>query len=117
MSLITTLVLAHLATAVPDQTIEKWLDRTRQLESSGRCSAIGDGGRSRGPYQIQEATWRQFGGRGPWRIGAHQETESRKVARRYIRSAVAECHRRGWPADFAHVRHLYRYGLNTTARP
>ncbi len=111
------LVLLSYTVAVPDRVLDRWLDLTRQAESSGRRYAIGDAGRSRGPYQIQKAAWRQFGGRGPWRVNAHDEAESRRVARRYLVAAVAECRRRGWTVSYRNVRHLYRYGLNTSVSP
>ena len=34
-------------------------DAIRQIESSGDDRAVGDGGKSRGPYQIQRAYWRE----------------------------------------------------------
>src|SRR5262245_15387369 len=117
MALATLLVFQSAVFSVPDRTLDQWLDRTRRIESGGQRHAIGDGGRSRGPYQIQERAWRDFGGRRPWRVYAHDESEARRVARRYLKAAVSECARRGWRADFRHVRHLYQYGLYTTSTP
>lgn len=102
--------------------ISQWLDATRIAESGGNRLAIGDtngvkGGWSRGPYQIQRETWRVFHGREPWATFAHDEFESRRVARRYLLAAVRECRRRGWRVSYANVRHLYRYGLHTHVKP
>jgi hypothetical protein len=36
-------------------------DAIRQVESGGNPNAVGDGGRSIGPYQIQRAYWRDSG--------------------------------------------------------
>ena len=102
---------------LPRERMARWLDRTRFLESSGNRLAIGDGGRSRGPYQIQRATWTHLGGRAPWSTWAHNEQESRRVAARYLDAAVRECRRRGWAVTFANVRWLYTHGLNTRSRP
>ena len=35
------------------------LDAMRQAESGGNDRAVGDGGKSRGPYQVQRAYWRE----------------------------------------------------------
>ena len=35
------------------------LDALRQAESGGNDRAVGDGGKSRGPYQVQRAYWRE----------------------------------------------------------
>lgn len=52
MSLAAMAIAISLA-ATPRQT----LDAIRQVESGGNVNAVGDGGRSIGPYQIQRAYW------------------------------------------------------------
>lgn len=37
--------------------IDRLLDAIEQVESGGRCDAVGDGGQSIGPFQIQRAYW------------------------------------------------------------
>jgi len=44
-------------------------DAIRAVETGGiakSCDAVGDGGRSIGPYQISEAYWQDSGVRGSW---------------------------------------------------
>jgi hypothetical protein len=41
----------------------KLFDAIRKVESNGNDQAIGDQGRSRGPYQIQRAYWIEGGGK------------------------------------------------------
>ncbi len=48
-----------------------WLDETMRRESSGDRLAVGDGGRSRGPYQIQRRIREHYGGRKPWSAWSH----------------------------------------------
>jgi hypothetical protein len=42
-------------------SVRPLLDAIRQVESGGNCNAVGDGGRSIGPYQIQRAYWQDSG--------------------------------------------------------
>jgi hypothetical protein len=49
--------------ARPVEHVAKLLAAIRQVESAGNDRAVGDGGRSRGPYQIQAAYWADGGGR------------------------------------------------------
>jgi len=87
-----------------------WLDRTMQLESSGNRWAVGDGGRSRGPYQIQRRIWQHYGGRKPWSTWAHNPGESRRVARIILDQCASACKRVGKPVTFTNVRWFYRHG-------
>ena len=113
------LALAYWAASSPAQspaTVDRWLTRTRLIESGGNRHALGDGGRSRGPYQIQRDTWRSLHGRQPWCVWAHDENESRRVARRYLLAAVV----RHWvltgrAPTFGDIRYWYTHGLR--ARP
>lgn len=94
---------------------ERWLDRTLWLESRGDHSAVGDAGRSRGGYQVQERVWRAYS-RVPWRIGAHNPVESRRVARMILIDCERACARDGRPVTWRHVRWYYRHGGYPTPR-
>ena len=88
----------------------EWLDRTMRLESSGNRWAVGDGGRSRGPYQIQRRPWEAFGGKRPWSNWAHDPAESRRVANRILSACSRACRRVGKPVTFDNCRWFYRHG-------
>lgn len=96
--------------AARPRDIEKWLDRTRQIESRGHCEAVGDNGRSRGPYQIQRGPWRAYGGPGPWHVYAHRERDARKVAAKILRACERACIRDRRPVTWRNVRWYYRHG-------
>lgn len=104
------LAIAITAAAYAAPPIERWLSATRHAESRGDRWAVGDHGRSRGPYQIQRHIWYSFGGRAPWIVYAHGEYESRAVARRIIAACVRACRRDGRPITYANVRYYYRNG-------
>jgi hypothetical protein len=91
---------------VPDA----WIDRTMYMESRGNLAAVGDCGRSRGPYQIQRRAWEAFGGPTPWRVWAHHPQASRAVCRRIMAACVRRCVRDHRPVTFATVRFYYRRG-------
>lgn len=99
--------------AIPSPQLDAWLDRTRFLESTGRNHAVGDRRngrwRSRGPYQITRNTWKHYSTL-PWRCGAHDPVESRRVARLILKDCAKACRRDGRPVNFANVRHYYRHG-------
>lgn len=87
-----------------------WVDRTMALESAGKNQAIGDNGRSRGPYQIQERPWTVFGGRLPWATWAHDSIESRRIATRILAACMKEARKHGKPLTFKEIRYIYRHG-------
>lgn len=90
-------------------SLERWLDRTAHIESRNRDSAIGDGGRSRGRYQIQERTWARYS-RKPWRTFAHDPRESRRVARLILIDCQRACRKARRPATFENARWFYTHG-------
>jgi hypothetical protein len=47
--------------AVQAVNMRPFFDAVRQVESGGNPNAVGDGGASLGPYQIQRAYWRDSG--------------------------------------------------------
>ena len=65
-TLVLYLALAPVLTAPPpSQDLQPLFDALWQVESTGRIRVVGDGGRSKGPYQISRAYWKdacQFGG-------------------------------------------------------
>ena len=88
----------------------EWLDRTLAMESSGRHSAIGDRGKSRGGYQIQERIWKAYGGTAPWHRRAHDPGESRKIAALILRDCARACRRHGQAVTFERARWYFRHG-------
>jgi len=98
-----------LAQYATNARIDGWLDRTAMLESGNKPAAVGDKGRSRGAYQIQERPWRHYS-RVPWRIGAHDPVESRRVARLILLDCERACKRHHKAATFANVRWYYQTG-------
>lgn len=46
----------------PEASVDSLLRAIRHVESAGNDHAVGDAGRSRGPYQIQRGYWRDGGG-------------------------------------------------------
>ena len=61
------------------------------MESGGDCNAVGDGGRSIGPYQISRAYWIDSGVPGRWkdvRDPKYAERVMRAYWRRYCPRAV-----------------------------
>lgn len=103
------LAIAGVACAADESELHAWLDRTMELESGGDHIAVGDGGRSRGAYQIQRATWQRYSRR-PWATAAHESAESRRVCRLVLLDCARSCRRAGRPATFANVRYFYRHG-------
>jgi hypothetical protein len=85
------------------------LDRTAWLESRRDHAAVGDRGRSRGAYQIQRVPWQHYS-RVPWRTGAHDPVESRRVARLILRDCCRAALRHGEPLTFRVIRRYYRSG-------
>lgn len=86
-----------------------WLSQTAWLESRCNCAAVGDNGRSRGAYQIQRRTWEHYS-RVPWRTGAHDPVESRRVAKLILKDCYRYCVRHKRPVTFTEVRCLWRRG-------
>ena len=64
----------------------------RRVESGGCDTAVGDGGRSRGPYQIGRAYWTDSGERTPYECGVWSRAVSERVMvgywRRYCPKAL-----------------------------
>jgi len=87
-----------------------WLDETMRRESSGNRLAVGDGGRSRGPYQIQRRIWEHYGGRLPWSKYAHDPVEARRVATLILLDCARACKRAGKPVTFSNARFFFRHG-------
>jgi hypothetical protein len=78
--------------------IDKCLDTIRLAESSGNDKAVGDHGKARGAYQIQEATWKRYS-RLNWKQFAHEPRESREVAKLIVYDIVwqaKEYHAKEW---------------------
>lgn len=96
------------AFSVPDA----WLTRTSWLESRHNPAAIGDGGRSRGMYQIQRRTWEtpRYHARLPWRVWAHDPVESHRIAKLILNDCCRACMRHKQPVTFNRVRWYYRHG-------
>lgn len=88
--------------------VEPWLDRIAERESAGDSAAVGKAG-ERGAYQIQRRTWEHYS-RVPWRTGAHNPVESRRVARLILQDCVRACERKQQPVTFDNVYHWYRHG-------
>jgi len=103
------LAIAGFACAAGESELHAWLQRTMELESGGDHAAIGDGGRSRGAYQIQRATWQHYSRR-PWATAAHDPAESRRVCRLILVDCERACRRAGWRVTFTNVRWFYRHG-------
>ncbi len=99
------LILTTAYAAVP----ESWVRETARLESRGNTAAVGDRGRSRGAYQIQQATWVRYS-RTPWVTGAHDPCESRRVAGLILADCVRACRRDRRAVTFANARWYYRHG-------
>lgn len=109
-TLLLTCILAATASAAPSEsTLTKWLDETARLESSNRDSAVGDAGRSRGRYQIQKATWKAYS-KAPWKTGAHDPVESRRVARLILIDCAKACRKHNMAVTFKNARYFYRHG-------
>lgn len=64
------------------------LQRIAQCESGGNPRAIGGGGRYRGKYQFDRATWRALGGSGD-PAAAPEAVQDRLAAKLYARSGTA----------------------------
>ena len=101
---------------VEKATLVAWLDETARRESRGNRWSVGDRGRSRGAYQIQRATWAKYSTT-PWRVGAHDPVESRRVCREILLDCAGECARRGKPVTFENVRWFYQHGGWTKGMP
>lgn len=89
--------------AQAEEPLEKLFRAMRVVESVNSPSAVGDGGRSRGPYQISRLYWKDatgFGGvRWGYIEGVWHERECRQVMlwywQRYAPAALAEARRSG----------------------
>jgi len=73
-------VLSIAAPVLAGET-DRLLDAMRQVESGGNPDAVGDGGASRGPYQIQRAYWEDS--RVP---GRYEQVRDDAYARRVVRA-------------------------------
>jgi len=87
------LMLATTAPAASD--LRQLLDAIRQVETGGKAdpaNAVGDGGRSLGPYQITRAYWRDSGVPGKYqqvRSKAYAERVMTAYWKRYCPTALA----------------------------
>lgn len=62
------------------------LDAIEHVESGGDPAAVGDGGRSIGPYQIQRAYWQDALEHSPGIGGTYSDVKDREYARRVVRA-------------------------------
>lgn len=74
-----TTALVLLACVLAGPSPRPLLDAIRQVESGGNVNAVGDGGRSIGPYQIQRAYW--LDSRVP---GRYEQVRDREYAERVV---------------------------------
>jgi len=95
---------------MPALPMTLWLELTINAESGGVYTAVGDGGRSRGPYQIQQKIWEFYGGKKPWIMWAHDPRESRRVCKLVLRACAAKCKKEGKDINFKNVRYYYTHG-------
>jgi len=58
---------------------DRYLDAIERVESRGNCNAVGDGGRSLGPMQIQRSYWKDSGV-----TGRYEQVRDRAYARRVV---------------------------------
>ncbi len=69
------------------QSLDNLLDTIETVESGGNVRAIGDNGRSKGPYQIQRAYWADACGKGKvkwdYETWVWNRSKSRQVIRWY----------------------------------
>lgn len=86
--------------------LRRWVYDTARLESNFNDKAIGDNFKSRGRYQIQEATWRHYSKK-PWRIYAHDKVEATRVAYLIIQDCAKKCGKR---VTFKRIRYYYTHG-------
>lgn len=63
------------------RAVERLLDAMEWVESNGNPAAVGDGGRSIGPLQIQRAYWSDAGV-----PGRYDQVRDRAYARRVVRA-------------------------------
>jgi hypothetical protein len=76
------------------QDYRAWYDAVRQVETGGcadAANAVGDGGRSLGPYQIQRAYWQDSGIPGKW-----HDVRDLRYAERVIRAYMQRYQRKAW---------------------
>jgi len=96
--------------------MNKCLDTIKLAESSGRDSCIGDNGKSRGAYQIQERTWKQYS-RLNWLKYTAIPKDSRLVASMMVSDIVRHVkkfHLEEWESNpYAIVCMHYNCGINT----
>ncbi|HOB76351.1 MAG TPA: hypothetical protein PKG54_17710 [Phycisphaerae bacterium] len=87
-TILATLVLVSSAQA----NLRPLFDAIREVESGGNPDAVGDGGRSIGPYQIQWAYWKDSGVPGKYhQVRDHRYAERVMIAywKRYCPQALA----------------------------
>lgn len=99
MGLLVSLAQAGAPAGTPRTRVNKLLDAMEKVESGGRPRAVGDGGRSRGPLQIQAPYWRDATktGRVKWDYKTHvwDRDKSRAVTKMYWQRYAPEAYRRG----------------------
>lgn len=86
------------------------LDGIREKESGGRDRAVGDGGRSRGAYQIGALAWKLCNGREPWAVWAHEPSEARLVAYHIVCRICTKLRAEGRELSFLNIWNMYRFG-------
>lgn len=78
--------------------VDRLLDAMEQVESGGHRYAVGDGGNSHGPLQIQHAYWIDAGYRGTYAKylrDVRDPAKAREVAKAWWRRHAAEALRMG----------------------
>ena len=99
------LILMSTVNGVPNS----WVEQTAHIESRHNPRAVGDGGRSRGAFQIKKRIWEHYSTTS-WQKGAHDPVESRRVAKLILKDCVRACKRDHRPVNFENVRWYYRRG-------
>ncbi len=86
--LVCAILLAALSSCGASVVTEPFLNALALVESGGRDTATGDGGRARGPFQIWRGTWNDVnktqGWRVPYETGATNRTQARLYARAHL---------------------------------
>lgn len=79
-----------------DDGLRPLFDAIRQVESGGNDNAVGDGGRSIGPYQIQRAYWQDSRVPGRWEDCYRRAYAERVMLAYWRRYCPAALEARDW---------------------
>jgi len=97
----------------PKTRINKLLDAIEKVESGGRPNAVGDQGRSRGAYQIQQGYWQDATKHGKvnwaYKPNVYDKAKSRQVVQMYWKRYAPEAYRRG---DMETLARIHNGGPN-----